>query len=278
MIHQSPAEPIIQRAANGSYTVLCYPPEPNLSWSLKDLYSKEEADKNPVLRDRLREILKERKVTSAYAPSIAHASAEVTWKYCLRREVPLGEGISLWRDKGVFADGVVLPKGTAFVASIAGPVVVMSDGAMCIAASGARDSLIDRRKMLCTPPYRRFESVIHAMNDTFESAKSEKRSQVVEGFFCLKTLSFPHPFNDEQHGRYNKRLVQYGRDYGSDVILKKDDCVYLSLSGLIMAQARRWQVPHSVCRHPIGDDGLFAHPRHKNPNMRTRNLVIVHHH
>lgn len=279
MIHQKPTGPIVQKARNGTYTVLCFPPEPTFSWSLKDFYSKEEADCNPVLRDRLREILKELGVTTAYAPSISFASGEVTWPHRLRREVPLGEGYRLNRDKGVFADGVVLPQKTAFVGSIAGPVVVMSDGKMCVVASAARDSLIDRRKILGTPPYRRFESVIYAMNGMFGEDQTDTKNLNLEGFFSLQTLTFPHPFDDEQHGRYNKRLVQHGRDFGSHVILKQDDCVYLSLSGLIMAQARQLQIPHSVCRFPISDDGILAHPRHKDPALqKARNLVIVHHH
>lgn len=279
MVHDTPPGPVSLPGRNGAYTVTGFPPEPGLDWSLKDFYTPEDAARNPALRDRLALELSERGITEAFGPSIAYASGEVVYAHRLNRRIDLGRGVTLRRDQGVFADGVVLPRGSAFIGSIAGPVVIISGDGMCIAASAARDSLIDRQRVLKSVPGRKHASVIDAaMAKVSEQSSVRKSTLTIAGYFCLATNSFGHPLDDETHGFYNRRLVPYARSQGPATVVTRNDVAYLSLTGLILAQAKQHQIPHALCEHPIDHDGRFAHPRHHDPRMRTRNLVIVHHH
>ncbi|MDP2665457.1 MAG: hypothetical protein Q8P23_02300 [bacterium] len=244
------------------------------SWSLKPLQRQEDVPNNRVFSEVLSYVLSHVGVKTAFAPSIAHASANIVDTADLKDKIFLGDGVRLYRNKDLPADGIFLEPNETFVMSAAGcPVITATgDGHMIVAHAG-RDSLIDRGAVLGEPT-RKHLSVVHAIIDAFKERGVPAKDVDMCMQFSISTEVFAHEFDHPQYGRYNRQLGEFVDAWWPDCTARKNGSLFLNLEYVFMQQAARVHVASARATERLDKHPELAHT-HDGEDPNRRNLFIV---
>jgi len=190
------------------FTAACFA-GPGKDWSLAPLQEPGDVRKNPVLAGKLREALISLVADHLYAPSPVKSNGEIIEPTMLNRPFVLGNGILLFRNPKMPADGTFLRgAGDAGIFSAGGcGVVVATLGDRLIFAHAGRESLIDRERVIGGQG-RRHESVVDSIVEAFRDTDSrvDLRKLHVWMLYSIRPEDFLHRFDDSSHRKYN-RLV-----------------------------------------------------------------------
>lgn len=267
-----------------SYTAVCVPPA-RMNYSMGRFYTPAEAEEAPALRDELRLVAERYGARQLYGPSVGAMSGRMV-RACqiVGAAIPLGNGITLYRNKEEPSDGLPLEPGDGVPMSTGGCQVLVASGgspsgkAVCLVAHAARDSLIDRefiRTGVLTPG-REYVSIVEHMAAAARNLGVDPSYLDMKALFSLPAEVFAHPLKHEVFRDYNEKLVAYARELDETIVSERDDVAYLDNAGLALAQARKegFRSCEEHCTLPV--DGPFGHTRHPDPDMRNpRNLVFV---
>lgn len=271
------------------FTVACIPPDIHGGWSLKEIYSQEALDSNPAFKTRLGAVLARYTGSTVYAPSVGYHSGEiVAHARQLTQRITFPNGITMYRNKQVRADGVFVKSGQSFVMSGAGCMPAVAAGtnddnqSFMLPFHVSRDSALDRSLVLGNGPSRSHRSVVEAAIDAMGERGVTPDRIAIRGYFSLPKACFEHPFEHPVHGEYNRRMADCVSKYwGNDCVSVEDTddgrSAFLDMPSLLVQQADRLGVKDVKCEHTLKLSGPFAHTRHPDERLRTeRNLSIVH--
>lgn len=265
---------------------ICVPQTLATNWSLKDLYSQRDLDRHETkqLATRVGSILHELNVSKARAPSVASSSGQIVDHMELTDRILLPQGIRIYRNKGLPADGTLLrKKGDAFLMSGGGcPAIVLTGGSTCIVAHASRESLLPKRFTEDGRAIGEHVSVVTNCVRKFRELEpdvpfDEANFRVI---FGITPRQFSHPVHHPEHGANNRGRQRYLiRHYGEiahSFIRDPDNGGYLDLNALTVHQARLCGIENAKTGTVLPAKGKFAYTRHPNPEMAEgRNLVIV---
>lgn len=271
------------------FTAACIPPDARGGWTLKELYSQESLDRDPASRTRLGTALAGYVGSAVFAPSVGyHSGAILSHVRDLNRRIEFPNGITMYRNADVRADGVFLKPGQSFVMSAAGCMAVVAAGVAedgsshLIAAHASRDSMLDRRLIEDERPSRKHESVVEAIVEAMRKRNVSPDAIVIRGYFSLPRKCFEHPFEHPEYGEYNLKMAAYvSARWGNDCVSVEDtdegQSAFLDIPFLLVHQANELGVADAACEHSFKLSGPFAHTRHPVQRLRNeRNLCIVH--
>lgn len=244
------------------------------SWSLKPIQEHDDALKHRELASGLCATLHSIGAKMAYAPNVAAMSATIVRVGKLGKQIPLGDGVVLHRDKDVPADGVFLPPGKAFMMSGAGcPLIIATAGEYAVVAHAGRDSLIDRGAVMGRPT-RNCGSVVDSIIDALLGRNAPADDIDMCMLFAIPAESFGHPENDPRYGEFNSRLGVYAHNNWPGSVTKKDGSVFVDLGALFVEQARQRGVRRAWAVHSLDEYPDLAHTR-DGKDISRRNLYVV---
>ena len=175
-------------------------------------------------------------VPTAYAPRVGPASAKIVETNRLEECIRL-ENVRLFRQHDLDADGVFLDEEEAFVMSAAGcPVIIASGGGHFVVAHAARDSLIDRL-FINGVRSRLFTSVVDNIVLSFLARGVLPLQISMAMFFSIAPKRFEHSPTHPIHGAYNRALIAIADSLWPKSILRDNECTYLDLEQVFVAQA-----------------------------------------
>lgn len=197
-------------------------------WSLANFYCQDDADAQPELAARLGQVLTERGIKRAYAPSVATRSSDGTVTHSidivdredLTTRILLPSGSEMFRNKSLPGGGVAIRRGEAMVMSGAGcPPQMLAGKGFCVGMHASRDTLIDRDHIDGAAP-RAYPSIIHAAVAYFEERYGVERDKMsLKGGLHIPPWEFLHPLNDPDWGEANRRMFDYLLDHHGPGIL-----------------------------------------------------------
>jgi hypothetical protein len=271
------------------FTAVCIPPDARGGWSLKDLYGQEALDRDPAFRTRLGTALASSTGSTVYAPSVGfHSAAILPDARQLKRRIEFPNGITMYRNRELPADGVFLKPGQAFVMSAAGCMTAIAAGSndenesFLLAFHMSRDSALDRKLILEGTASRPHRSVVEAAVDALADRGVAPEHMAIRGYFSLPPECFDHPFEHPEHGEYNQLMAGYVAEHWGAVCVSVEDTdegesALLDMQQLLAHQAYRLGVRDVSFEHGLKLSGPFAHTRHPVERLRReRNLCIVH--
>lgn len=249
-----------------------------LSWSLQPLQTGRDVGENYFLASGLKAALRQMNVREAYAPHVKAASARVVQADLLKKRIRIGNGISIYREQCIQADGVFLDLTAAFVMSASGcPVVIASNGKYVVVAHAGRDSLIDRGAVMGKPTRDRL-SVVDSIIDALLAQKNRKCVSMdninICMLFAIPMDVFEHREDHPCHGEYNQRLGAYAYARWPDSVVRRGKGVFLNLEAVFVEQARQRGVLHAWATHSLADFPALAHT-HDGKDPGRRNLIVV---
>lgn len=258
-----------------SFTLHAYPPMAATmggfrNWSLRPLQHPKDVERHPLLATALRVELRRLSVKHAYAPNVVPASAAVVAPEDLDLELDLGAKTRLFRKPSLPADGVMLPRGSAFIMSTSGcPLIIAEDDRFMVVAHASRDSLIERAAVEGAP-VRAHPSIVDAIADWFHRPHGKLRMMML---FSIPRRSFGHELSHPLYGAYNRKLAAFIAERWPGAAVVENDTLYIDLPALFTEQARMHGA-ESCAGH-----SLAAYPRlsHTRDGLGTerRNLFIV---
>lgn len=259
-----------------SYRAICVPPEPGLNWSLANLYSREDAERNPELAARWGTLLKRLGAIRAYAPSVGFMSGEIVCPCALCGScVPLPPGMCMYRNRNRPAEGTTIePKEAVNMATGGCAAVVVTGCGTCIVSHAGRASAMDMRDFGGESYPREHFSIIDKLVQVVDNLGHDPRDFRVDVLFALPRDDFAHPLNDPVYGEVNRAMRDYLELYGPAVYEVRDEVLYLDLGALIVAQALEAKFGHASAKCELTRH--HATTRHPDPAMRDqRNAVVV---
>lgn len=263
------------------YRALCIAPEPDLNWSLAKLYSREDAERQPVLASRWGELLAHFDVSNAFAPSVGAMSGEVAATCALRTPVPLPPSVCLWRNAHRKLDGVtsIQPR-EAFAMSAGGCAAVVVTGCgTCIVAHAGLASLVDLRNYGGDGYARERFGIMDALADTVRNLGYHPKDFRIDVLFAMPKEHYRQPFDHEQFGVQNRRLwneylSRFDERVASLQSSARGDELHINLAELAVAQAYDHGFGYAAAKCQL----TLRHgwTRHPVPAMREqRNAVVI---
>ena len=193
------------------FTAACFA-GPGKEWSLAPLQEPGDVKKNPVLTGKLRKAMVSLGADRLYAPSPVKANGEIIEPTMLNRPFVLGNGILLFRNPKVPADGTFLRgAGDAGIFSAGGcGVIVATLNDRLIFAHAGRESLIDRERVLGGQGRRR-ESVVDSIIEAFREIDSRADMRKLHAWmlYSITPEDFLHRFDDKVYRDYNCHIGPY---------------------------------------------------------------------
>ena len=244
------------------------------TWSLGSLQRQEDVQENYPLARAVSERLYGMNVREAFAPNVAAMSGTIVSPQDLIEKICLGE-VSLYRNKQLPADGVLLNPGETFIMSAAGcPIILASGGDHFIASHAGRDSLIDRGAVNNSPT-RRHMSIVNAMIHEFRLRKVPITDVVMVMLFAIPADTFEHSFDHPQYGGYNRALYALINARWPKCARFVDNRMFLDLESLFIEQALSTGVPRMLSA--ICSLAEFPHLAHTRDGIgaNRRNLIVV---
>lgn len=233
------------------FTAMCIP-GPGSTLSLAPLQEPKDVEKNPELVTTLRDISRSMEADKIYAPTPTKANAEIIEPTALKLSFVLGNGVVMFRNPAKPADGTLLRQpGDACIYSAGGCgfiAATMDD--YLVVAHAARESLMDKQRVLTGQSSRHHESVVDAIVDTFRDLGYEQfeiaaRLRVWLLYF-IKPMEFFHPKADPEHPEhkdYNNKVAPYLAEHLGTGFTEWADGVRLDLPLIAAAQFKKHGVP-----------------------------------
>ena len=254
------------------------------SLSLRTLQRQEDTFRNKNLLGALESVFDVIGIEEAYAPNIAANSAAVVHAEVIRsHSIKFGtrgalEKKLLWRNYEIPADGIMLPRGEAFVMSAAGyPVLIAEGGEYMIVAHAGRDSLIDRALVGSGERSRQNMSVVTAIMERFWQYKISPSLVSFRVMFAMPSSAFVHHFEHSVPGKFNRKLLQFLQKSAPNAIGEETgESFCLDLGALIMEQGIDAGVSETVVTESLEDHPELAYARDGGDPTR-RNLIVVKH-
>jgi hypothetical protein len=241
-------------------------------WSLKGLQSISDIPSNRLLGLVLSRKLKNFCIAEALAPHVALASARIVEISQLDRKIKFqDQGPTIYRNKELPADGVVLRPKQAFIMSSAGcPLIVASAGDHMIVAHAARDSLI-HRGAVTGDPTRKHLSVVDSIIDTFHRYEMPIDTISMTMLFAIPAEEFEHSESHPEYGNYNRALGTFVESRWPGGIVRKDGLMFLDLEQVFIEQAMSSGVKKAFSMCSLGQFPDLVHTARSG----ERNLIIV---
>lgn len=247
-------------------------------WSLANFYCQDDADAQPELAARLGQVLTERGIKRAYAPSVATRSSDGTVTHSidivdredLSTRILLPGDSQMFRNKSLPGGGVAIRRGEAMVMSGAGcPPHMLAGKGFCIGMHVSRDTLVDRN-LLVDKPARSAPSIVHAAVSYLEERHGVERAKMsLKGGLHIPPWEFLHPLDDPDWGEHNTRLFQHLLfTYGPGILDQNGE---FDLEKLVQAICTKLSVRMSFGR-PLPKRASTTRDEDKGV---MRNLVLV---
>jgi len=262
----------------GSFTALCF--GGNFNWTLRDLQTNEDRGKNDTLVQKLWEIMCALDCKSAYAPSPVLFNGKIVEPSSLNKQIIVGAGFNLFRNKDEPADGTFLKPGQMGIISAAGcPVIVARYKGVMIFAHAGRDSLFDRSSIEKGSLEVARGSVVDSIMARLQVPRLERDEIFAHVFFSIGAKALTHPLLDERYGAFNRNMHKFVAHHWGE------QCAYLNSAGsnlhlnlpqLIKRQFERCGVPSgnvTLDLNNVEDLRTLAHTRGENRDRR--NLVVI---
>ncbi len=193
------------------------------------------------------------------------------------------EGSDVTLCRGCDADGVVLRPQSAFWLSSADCITIIAHdpgSGQTVAAHGGRDCLIDRERIK-GGKRRQFESVVHAIANTFSN---RKMAGVKVFMTCgIGPENFSHPVDHEKYGLDNAKMAfDIQAKWGLSCIFGNPFQGKISLPEVIRSQFIDLGVsPHNIGYDGVetfedrGQDGNYRWWSYRRGDGKKRNGVLV---
>lgn len=229
------------------------PGERGLDWGLQRTNGKEIDLSSKQVLGRLILIAEKRRLTEILAPNVSTFNAVVCKKEAFFSKVPgLPGNLSVLR--GTFADGVVVPEGSAsWQASADCWTCFLTDGATTASLHCGLACLHDRNAVLAGKHSRRYFSVIEAAMQYFPVAR---RHRVMVFIACgISPENYRHPVDHPEYGEGNKKLIAHFSGLGENCVFRDKREGRFNVPEIVKAQLISHGVPAeniSVSRNSDG--------------------------
>lgn len=236
-------------------------------WSLRPLQKPGDSEAYPELTARLLRVARHLGVTEFVAPRPDFSGHIVSHKECDIR-IPLAPDVTLRR--GVAADGVTVPIGSAFVMSTGGcPVTVAIDGHTLIAAHMGLECLL-RYKPENMSGYR---GVVEQLAECFPNPR-QVSSRV---WFSIRPEDYLHSPEDAQYARENVLLHARLKELGLyDAAFSDETAPFgIVLPRIIVEQMERVGFPTPFTSKETSLQDERAHHTRRQSAGHLRNLVVI---
>lgn len=207
------------------FTVV-YVPGNGMELSLAQLKEPEDDEKNPDLCGNIHAALHPHGAKTLFAPTPTKANTEIIEPTKLTSVFRLGKGMRMFRNYEKPADGSFLrnPGDTGIFSASGCGLIVATMGDRFVFAHAARDSLIDRGRILTGTCSRQHESVIDSIiaafrDFGFENIDIKTRMQVWL-FYFIRPEDLRDSYDHPEHGPYNYKV---GRDVRDNLGLRMYD-------------------------------------------------------
>lgn len=262
------------------FTAVCTPGT-GMELSLAPLQKPEDAAKSAGLDlcMKLHTILHPHGAERLLAPTPTEANGEIIEPTNLSKVFLVGSGMRMFRNPEAPADGTFLRnRGDAGIFSVSGcGVIVAAMGDRLIFAHAARNSLIDRRRVLTGQNSRRNESVVDAIIEAFGELGHDKFDIKIRMrvwmFYFIRPEDLFDSFDNPEHCKYNRAV---GADVQNRLGVHRmynDDGVMLDLPVIAAQQF----VNHGISRRNINLEHCYlpgGMPHTRNGGGRSLLAII----
>ncbi len=264
-----------------AFTAACFA-GPGMEWSLAPLQKPEDvsaAPTNVTLVSKLRGALRPLGADRLFAPTPTKANGEIIEPTALKHHFRLGNGVIMFRNPEVPADGTFLRSpGDAGIFSAGGcGVIVATMDDHLVLAHAARESLIDKPRVITGQSSRHHESVVDAIVSSFCEMGYEQHQIApalkVWMLYFIKPRDFFHHKEHPQHWEYNSKVGPYLDEHLGAGFTQWPDGVRLDLPTIAAAQFKK----HGVLEENIHLDHAYLHDElpHTRKEEGGRYLVAI---
>jgi len=217
-----------------------------------------------------------------YAPHVSVQSAKVVEAQMvkLNRIALIGPGEkSLWRNNFLGADGIVLPRGDAFMMCAGGcPVLIATGENHMIVAHAGRESLIDREFIKTGVRSRPQTGIVDSIVQKFQEYHVHPAQLRFHVMYAIPADEFLHHLNHKIYGEYNRKLLAYLRSKWPRAISSENSTEFcLDIGSLIIGQSYDALVSDVVVTDYLDEYPDLTHTRKKGSSATLRNLIAIKH-
>ncbi len=230
-----------------AFTAACFA-GPGMEWSLAPLQKPEDVTASPAQVDlvsKLRAAMRPLGADKLYAPTPIKANGEIIEPTALKHHFRLGNGVVMFRNPALPADGTFLrAPGDAGIFSASGcGVIVTTMYDHLVFAHAARESLIDKPRVITGQSSRHHESVVDSIVSSFREM-GYGQHQIAANLkvwmlYFIKPRDFFHHKEHPEHWEYNSKVGPYLAERLGTGFAQWPDGVRLDLPTIAAAQFKK---------------------------------------
>lgn len=256
-------------------------------WALRGSIGREVDPALKEVLDRLVLIAEKRRISEILAPNVSRFNAFVFKKDAFFSRIPgLPGGLSILR--GAYADGVVVPEGSASLQTSADCwTSFLTDGEVSQSLHCGLACLYDRSAVLTSEISRRYFSVIDAGLQHFPA----KRRPLIRAFIAcgIGPENYRHPVPHPQYGEDNKKLIAHFQSLGENCVYGDAQEGRFNVPEIIKAQLVSYGVREENIRVSRNDKGRITdtygdtdengrylwHSHRRDPTLKRNALLFI---